>query len=317
MVGRAASAVVVIPNWNGAHLLPTVLESLRRQTHPDFQTVVVDNGSSDDSLAMLAGYPEVAVLALPRNLGFAGGCNAGIRATRSRYVALLNSDTEADPGWLAALCRALDADPECGSAASKLLLFDRRDVLNTAGDFYGLDGVPGNRGCWQADDGTYARPGRVFGASGGAVLYRRTMLNEVGLLDEDFFCYCEDVDLAWRAQLAGWPCTYVPDAVVYHRLSATGGGAIASYFCGRNFLNVVVKDYPGSLLRRHWPRVVKAQLALAGHSLRHAREPAARARLRGQVAWLRQLPVMLRKRRQVQRSRRVSDDYLLSVLERR
>ncbi len=307
-------AVVIIPNWNGAHLLPTVLDSLRTQTHESFQVVVVDNGSRDESLELLARYPEVRVIALSQNLGFSGGCNTGIRQTSSRYVALLNSDTEASPEWLARLCSALEANPDCGSAASKMLLFGRRDVLNAAGDFYGVDGVPGNRGAWQRDNGHYSRPDHVFGGSGGAVLYRRSMLEEIGLFDEDFFMYCEDVDLAWRAQLAGYHCIYIPEAVVYHRLSATGGGPLASYYCGRNFLNVIVKNYPATLLRRFWPRVLKAQLGFACQSLRHAREPAARARLRGQGAWLRQLPLMLRKRRQVQRRRRVSDEHLLSIL---
>jgi len=199
-------------------------------------------------------------------------------------------------------------------AASKMLLFDRRDTIHSAGDFYRTDGVPGNRGVWQQDKGQFDDEEPVFSACGGACAYRRAMLDDVGLLDESLFMYLEDVDLAWRAQLRGYGCIYVPTAIVYHRLSATGGGPIASFYCGRNFIAVIVKDVPGAIIRRHWPAIVRAQLGFAGESLRHFREPAARARLRGQLAGLAQLPLRLRQRRVVQASRRVSDEYIASLL---
>jgi GT2 family glycosyltransferase len=288
---------------------------LRRQSFRDFETIVVDNGSTDDSLDLLArDYPEVRVVALTENRGLAGGTNAGIGVTDAEIVATLNNDTEAHPDWLRELAGALEAHPEAGSAASKMLLFDRRDVIHSAGDYYRLDGIPGNRGVWERDDGRYARPELVFGACAGAAAYRRRMLEDVGLFDESFFMYCEDVDLAFRAQLLGYRCIYVPTAIVYHMLSATGGGPLASYYCGRNFLRVIAKDMPGPLLRRHWPRVVGAQLRLAADALRHVREPAARARLRGQLRGLSELPTLLRARRAVQPRRRVPTGYLRSIM---
>lgn len=306
---------VVVVNWNGAHLLRTCLGSLRRQTFADFETVLVDNGSTDESLALVADeFPEVRVLALDRNLGLAGGTNAGIGVTAAPIIATLNNDTEADPRWLAELHAALVAHPEAGSAASKLLLFDRRDVIQSAGDFYRLDGIPGNRGVWQRDTGAYARQELIFGACAGAAAYRRTMLNDVGSFDDSFFMYCEDVDLAFRAQLLGYRCVYVPTAIVYHMLSATGGGPLASYYCGRNFLRVIARDMPGPLLRRGWPRIVAAQLRIAAESLWHVREPAARARLRGQLDGLRELPRLLGERRAIQRRRRVPIRYLRSIM---
>ena len=306
---------VIIPNWNGAHLLRTCLDALRRQTFRDFETIVVDNGSTDDSLDLLAReYPEVRALPLGENLGLAGGTNAGIRATDAALIATLNNDTEADPDWLGELVGALRAHPEAGSAASKLLLFDRRDVIHSAGDYYGLDGLPGNRGVWERDDGRYAEPELVFGACAGAAAYRRRMLEDVGLFDESFFMYGEDVDLAFRAQLLGYRCIYVPTAIVYHMLSATGGGPLASYYCGRNFLRVIVKDMPAPLLRRRWPRIVAAQIRLAAEAAWHAREPAARARLRGQLDGLREVPAVLRLRRAVQSRRRVPTRYLTSIM---
>ncbi|MDO8688394.1 MAG: glycosyltransferase family 2 protein [Dehalococcoidia bacterium] len=306
---------VIIPNWNGESLLPTCLDALRRQKYQDFEVVVMDNASTDGSRRLLReDHPEVRVVGLSQNLFFARACNAGIRLTETELVALLNNDTEAEPSWLEELVRALDSDSQYGFATSKLLLFDRRDTIQSAGDSYGSNGVPGNRGVWEKDDGRYDERCEVFGACGGASLFRRSMLEEIGLFDEEFRGYCEDVDLSFRAQLAGYRCVFAPEARVYHRLSATGGGPVASFLCGRNFINVVVKDIPGSMLRRYWHRILGAQVGYAVHSLRHSREPAARARLKGQVSALLQLPSMLRKRRVVQASRRVSDDYIESVL---
>lgn len=306
---------VVVVNWNGAHLLRTCLGSLRAQTFADFETILVDNGSSDNSLELVArDFPEVRTVALSDNLGLAGGTNAGIAVTDAPIIVTLNNDTEADPRWLSELHTALKAHPQAGSAASKLLLFDRRDVIHSAGDFYGLDGIPGNRGVWQHDSGTYARQELVFGACAGAAAYRRSMLDDVGGFEDDFFMYCEDVDLAFRGQLLGYRCVFVPTAIVYHMLSATGGGPIASYYCGRNFLRVIARDMPGPLLRRVWPRIVLAQLRIAVESLRHVREPAARAKLRGQIAGLRELPRLLGERRAIQQRRRVPIRYLRALM---
>jgi GT2 family glycosyltransferase len=255
-------------------------------------------------------------VALPENRGFAGGVNAGIHEAEGEIIAVFNNDAEAEPRWLEELAGALARHPGAGMATPKVLLFDQRDVIHTVGDFYGVDGVPGNRGVWQRDEGQFDREEYVFGAAGVAAAYRRAMLDEVGLFDEGLVSYCEDVDLAWRAQLAGWKCVYVPRSVVYHKLSATGGGKIASYYCGRNFIYVIAKDYPTTLLKRHWQRIVCAQIDIAWEALRAWRGEAARARLRGQLAGLWDLPRMLAKRRAVQASKQVSDEYLESILLR-
>ena len=313
--GANPLACVIIPNWNGARYLPTCLDSLRRQTYPNFEVIVADNASTDESVVLIErDYPEVVLVRLPTNQGFAGAVNAGIRRSQGQIVVLLNNDTEADPNWLAEIVRAFTEHSNVGLVASKMLLFDRRNVFHTAGDFYRVDGIPGNRGVWQEDRGQFDQQEEVFSACGGTAAYRRAMLDEIGLLDEDFFYSCEDVDLAWRAQLAGCRCLYVPTAVVYHRLSATGGGVTASFHDGRNFIYIIAKDYPTSLLKKYWPRVVRAQLRIAWDALRAWRGEAARARLRGQLAGLWGLPKMLRKRRAVQRTRRVSYEYLESVL---
>jgi GT2 family glycosyltransferase len=306
---------VIIPNWNGLEHLDTCLSALDRQTFDDFETIVVDNASSDGSVAFIQHeYPQVKVIELPENRGFAGACNAGMRAAQGEFIVLLNNDTEVDPGWLSAIVDAFQRHPEAGIVASKMLLFDRRDVFHTAGDFYRVDGIPGNRGVWERDRGQYDQETYVFSACGGAAAYRRTMLDEIGLLDEDFFFSCEDVDLAWRAQLAGWRAVYTPAAIVYHKLSATGGGTTASFYDGRNFLYLIAKNYPTTLLRKHWRDILAAQLHIAWDALKAWRGAAARARLRGMAAGLLNLPRLLAKRRLVQASRKVTDEYLESLL---
>ncbi|MHB1132317.1 MAG: glycosyltransferase family 2 protein [Chloroflexota bacterium] len=312
---RETFATVIIPNYNGAHLLPTCLDALRRQTFGDFEIVVVDNASSDGSRLLLSEhYPEVRVLAMSRNLVFAGAVNAGIRHSQAPMVVLLNNDTEADERWLAELAQAFHNQADYGWFACKMLLFDKRGVIDSAGDLYRLDGTPAIRGDMQADDGRFDTPAEVFGACGGAVAYRRAMLDDVGLFDEDLTAYLEDVDLNLRARLMGYRCYYVPTARVYHKRSATGGGTLASYLCGRNFILVAAKNLPGSVLRRQWARIFAAQLRLLITALRHGREPAARARVRGQIAGLAALPRYLHKRRLVQRNARISPAELLRSL---
>jgi GT2 family glycosyltransferase len=306
---------VIIPHYNGRAHLPDCLAALSAQTYRDFETILVDNGSTDGSQAWVrTHYPSVTLVELGRNTGFTGACNAGYAAAKGDIVILLNNDTQAVPGWLEAVVDAFERHPEAGCVASKLLLFDRRDHLHAAGDYVRLDGIPGNRGVWERDEGQFEREEYVFSACGAAAAYRRTMIEEVGFLDDSFFFSCEDVDLGWRAQLAGWRTLYVPDAVVYHKLKATGGSVMGSFYDGRNYIFLLAKNYPRTLWRRFGRRVIRAQWRITREALTHWRGAAARARLRGQLAGLLGLPRMLRKRRAVQRMRRVPDAYLTAIM---
>jgi GT2 family glycosyltransferase len=294
---------VIIPNYNGADLLPVCLNALRRQTRRDFVVTVVDDGSADRSLALLQQhYPEVRVIALERNNGLVAVVNIALSRTGAPYVVLLNNDTEAEPDWLEHLIGALERYPEYEFAASKLRLFDRRDALHSAGDGYTAAGRPFNRGVWQADRGQYDALAEVWGPCAGAAAYRRTALDELAVegtvFDPDLFMYCEDVDLNLRARLAGMRTIFVPRAVVYHRLSATGGGTLASYYCGRNFLAVWVKNMPPRLVLRHLAAFLGFQAAVAWSAVRHIAGESARATLRGQLAGLHDLPRFVRKRAQ-------------------
>jgi GT2 family glycosyltransferase len=303
MGNRAPRVSVIIPNYNGRHLLDTCLGSLSRQTFSDLETTLVDDGSRDDSVAWtLEHFTGVRVECMGRNRGMDITCNRGAAVSRGAILVMLNSDTEAEPGWLAALVAALDANPRAGAAASKMLLFDQRQVLHTAGDMMGVDGIPRNRGAWEKDEGQYDRSRDTFGACGGGVAYRRLAWEAVGGFDPDLFMYLEDVDFAWRMQLLGWEAVFAPDARLYHRLSATSGGKLASYLTGRNTLWVIAKDMPAALFRRHWRRVIGAQLRITRDALRSWRGVEARHRLWGQAVGMMGLPYWLLKRRALQRS---------------
>lgn len=307
---------VIIPHWNGRHHLDDCLTALRGQAYTNHEVILVDNGSSDGSQAFVRErFPEVKLLELGENRGFTGACNAGYIKAEGDIICLLNNDTEADSNWMAEIVTAFENSPRVGIITGKLLLFDQRDRFHAAGDYYRVNGIPGNRGVWQIDHGQYDQPDYVFSACGAAASYRRTMLEEIGFLDDAFFFSCEDVDLAWRANLAGWHVRYIPTAIVYHKLKASGGsGKTSSYYDGRNFLYVIWKNYPSSLLRKYWPSILKAQLQISIQAIKAWRGEAARARLRGQLAGLWSWPRFLPVRRQIQAARRINDDELDMLL---
>jgi GT2 family glycosyltransferase len=306
---------VVVPNWNGERFLRTCLGSLRRQSFEGFETVLVDNGSTDASVASVSqDFPEVRVLPLGENRGFSAAVNAGIMASQTDYVALLNNDTEADPDWLRALVQAADSYPEVGSFASKLVDFNDRRILDGAGDVLRRSGLPYRLGHGEPDRGQYDEATFVFGACAGAALYRRSMLDEIGLFDEDFFANCEDGDLSFRAQLAGYRCLYVPQSVVYHMGSATFGkrSPTATRLGTRNSLCLLVKNLPAPLVAGFLPFVVAGQLS---RLIVTASTSTLTAHLEGLAGALRLLPLMLRKRREIQKHRRASIGYIKALLK--
>ena len=304
----------MIPNWNGERFLSTCLGSLRRQSFVDFETIVVDNGSTDGSVAFVhRNFPEVRVLPLHENMGFSVAVNAGIRASRAEYVALLNNDTEVDPGWLEALVEAAESHPEAGLFASKMVDFEDRRVLDGAGDVLRRSGPPYRLGHGEPDRGQYDEAAFVFGACAGAALYRRSMLDDIGLFDEDFFANCEDGDLSFRAQLAGYRCLYAPGSVVYHMGSATfGKRSPTSVRLGtRNSLCLLVKNLPAPLVPGFLPFVAVGQLS---RLIVTASTSTLGAHLEGLAGALRLLPLMLRKRREIQKRRQVPLEYIRGLL---
>lgn len=312
----APLASVIVPTLNGAHLLPECLDSLLRQSYANLEVIVADGASSDGTVELLArAYPSVRLLRLQRNRGFSGNVNAGLRAARGEVLCLLNNDAQAEADWVS-ICVETLMDPSLssvGSVASKVLFADRR-TINSAGDVLCRDGAARQRGAGQPDGERWSQPGTVFGAMGGAAAYRRTMLADVGLLDDVFFMYLEDVDLAFRAQLRGWGCWYAPTARVYHRGSATGGGVLASFYNGRNSIRLLAKDLPSGLVPRMLPAIARFQARRAAQALDAWRGAAARATLRGQLAGLAGLPRHLADRPPIQRRRRLSDAAVYALL---
>ncbi len=299
---------VIIPNWNGCHLLPRCLDALStKQTFKDFAITVVDNGSTDGSVAWLREHaPSVQVIVNTTNQGFAAAINQGIRASDSEYIATLNNDTEPEPGWLEALVVAADSNDQVGMCASKMLFANAPHLINSAGICIDPVGI-----AWDCRGGEPDRaseseePIEVFGPCAGAALYRRAMLEDVGLFDEDFFAYLEDVDLAWRARLAGWRALYVSAARVYHVHSGTLGecSPFKSFLLGRNKVWLIAKNYPMPQLAFYLPLILFYDLAAVFYALIVRRDLHA---LRGRWAGLLGLPKMLAKRCQVQAQRRIA-----------
>jgi len=315
MINYHSPAVsVVVVNWNGKHLLDKCLGLLERQTLGDAEILLIDNGSTDGSVAYVREhFPEVEVVSLSENRGFAGGNNIGIRAAHGEYIALLNNDAQPESYWLEALVHALEAHPEVGFCASKMLRADNPRVIDTAGDVFYDYGVGGKRGMDQLDGPEFSKTEYVFGACAGAAIYRRSMLEDIGLFDEDFFLYDEDIDLSFRAQLRGYKCLYVPQARVYHQVAATTGwgSPLSVYYSRRNMLYVLLKNMPMSLMLRYLGQMLL--YLLAGdiiYSLTGYLEAVARAR----VDNLKMLRKMLAKRRRIQKTRRVPDAYIQSIL---
>lgn len=310
----------MVPNWNGADHLAASVASLARQTHPDVTVVVVDNGSTDDSVAVLERLRAelVAPLVILRNatnLGFAGGVNTGIRHSVTagfEFVALFNNDAIAEPEWLARLVAALAEHPDAGIATSRLLMADGETVDST-GDFLSVWGI-----AFPRDRDQPAHPvrpsGYVFSASGGASLYRATLFERIGLFDEAYFAYFEDVDLSFRAQLAGLRVFYCADAVAYHEQGSTSGRipgfAIEQMF--KNLPMLLVKNLPMGL----WPSVAPRFLLIYPLLLANAiRRRQWRPALRGFAVGLRlALGHSIVQRRHIQRTRTIDVAYLRDLI---
>lgn len=242
---------VIIVNYNGSHLLKECLDSLRKQTYTDFETIVVDNASTDGSVDLVKNhYPEVHVLVNEINLGYGEGNNMGIMYSKGKYVVLLNNDTKVHSRWLEELIKVAEQDTTIGMCASKILNYDNPEIIDNTGLLMYPDGLARGRGRLEKDRGQYDTLEEVFIPSGCAALYRKEMLEEIGLFDEDFFLYLDDVDIGLRARLAGWKCIYVPEAIVYHRYSATTEpySLLKAYLVERNRIWIVIKYFPLRML---------------------------------------------------------------------
>lgn len=295
------TVAVVIPSWNSLALLPRCLESLRDQ---GLEVLVVDNGSSDGTVAYLEreGVPHVA---LPENIGFARAMNLGVARVRAGAVLALNADTVVEPGAVATLLTALEADPSLAAVQPRILQLQEgeRDAvrarLYSAGQGLTADGRGVELGAGGEQSPADLAPREVFGACGAACLLRRELFDQLGGYDERYFAFYEDVDLNVRARIAGWRFGYVPDAVVWHLgnaswMAAPRPGAWNARLVARNRIATQAKFMP----LRALPRILAVE---AGALARAARQRRFRATLRGKLEGLRLLPAMLRERRRLAR----------------
>lgn len=306
---------VVVPNWNGEEFLAECIDSLLAQTHP-CDIFVVDNGSVDASRSIIESYGDgVARIYHEENRGFSGGVNAGIAWALARgtdAVALLNNDAVAEPDWLESLVAAMDRD-NIGIATS-LMLLDGGTLVDTSGDELSTWGLPSPR--WRGrslEELSLHETEEVFGACAGASLYRSTMLQEIGTFDEDFFAYYEDVDLSFRAQLAGWRVVFTPRARVRHRLGGTSSRmhGFSTYQMFKNLPLMLHKNLPDGLRRTVYPRFYLAYCSFQVYALLKGE---AKPMLRGSLASIRLTPSKLRERRTNLARMVVTEDYIRGLL---
>lgn len=306
---------VVVLNWNGKHFLADCLGAMQHQTFRDFETILVDNGSSDGSVEYVrSDFPDVIVLALQENRGFTGGNIAGYARASAPLVVLLNNDTEAHPRWLEEIHKASQAHPEAGSFASKMMYFDERGRVENCGFSLGLEGATIDIGRDELDGPTWSQAREVFGGCGGAVAYRRKMLEDVGFFDDDFFMTYEDVDLSFRAQLRGYTCVYVPQAVVYHRYRATNRKTPARqvFYSQRNIDYLYLKNMPLALMVRSAPQRLLYEI---GAAIYFARQGTGTAFLKSKWDVLCHLPSLLRKRSEIQRGRTATNAQMRAKMQ--
>ena len=238
---------VIIPNYNGMQYVKRCLDSLMAQTLKDWEILFIDNGSADGSRELVEKeYPLVRVIALPENLGFCGAVNIGIRAATAPYVVLLNNDTEAEPEFLQELYDGIRRKPRAFSGGAMMLQFHDREKIDDAGNFYNALGwaFALGKGKPAAD---YNKERKIFSACGGAAIYRKDLLEELGYFDEEHFAYLEDTDIGYRAQIAGYENWYFPKAKVYHVGSGTSGSRYNQFkirYSSRNNIYMIYKNMP-------------------------------------------------------------------------
>jgi GT2 family glycosyltransferase len=307
---------IAIATYEGRPLLETALPSLAAQSFRDFRVVVVDDNSSDDTVAWLhEHWPEVEVVSHERNLGVTAALNTCFRHSPTPLIGLLNNDVELDPRCLEELVGAMREYPDAGWVCAKLIDYHHRDVIDGAGDVFSWMATAERRGHGQRDRGQYEQPRTIFGACGAAVIYRRSVVEDVGPFDEDFYALYEDIDWDLRAHLAGFDCRYVPSAVVYHMGGATLGSGLTDFICyhqWRNTLWIIAKDLPAGALLRHAPQLLLGQLVFLAMAIRNRRVGVW---LRAWRDALRAAPAVLRKRRDIQARRRASLGALEAVIE--
>lgn len=301
---------IIIPNWNTRRWLPDCLDSLRAQTFRDFRVILVDNGSADDSVAFVQqNYPEVDIICFAENHGFTVAVNAGVKQSASEYVVLLNPDTLARPDWLACLVAQIERSPAMvAGLSSKMLSLNEPTLIDDTGDTFSWFGSARKRGLGQPAE-NYTEVVEVFSPCGGAALYRRTFLDEVGEFDEGFGSYLEDIDVGLRGRLLGYYYLYAPEAQILHKSHGAGiRRARYVFLMTRNRLYVLAKNIPLALLIKRSPQLLYGQFYFF---LVYKRPFHS---LAGIFSFLMHLPRILQQRQAIQKRKRISNQALEGML---
>ncbi len=309
--------LIIIVNWNGKEYLNDCLRSVFNQSYENFKVILVDNGSTDGSIEFVKKiYSDVEIIPLDKNYGFAKGNNIGIEKAlkdeKVQYIVLLNNDTKVEPQWLEELVKVAKSDEQVGSCQPKMLSLANPKMIDALGISITKNGGAIQDGYGIEDTGQYNQVKEVFGACAGAALYKREMLSRIGLFDEDFFAYYEDVDLALRARLAGWKCMYVPKAVAYHRHSATVGktSSFKIYFLERNRYYYIIKNLPTEIVLKFLIRKPKAITITILRCIKNRGFRLLGYYLKSNFDAIKNVPKMFKKRKKILSARLIRDEEL-------
>lgn len=310
---------IIIPNWNGVELLKNCLPSIIKQVFKDFEVIIVDNGSTDESIQYLkTNFPNFKIIKLSKNIGFAGAVNRGIKKALGEYIILLNNDTEMNKNCLKYLVEAADKHSEAGMVAAKIKNFYHRNIIDNAGDEIDIIGHSFTRGTGKTDGPKFNKPEYVFLVTGGGGLFKKEVFNKIGFFDEDYFLYMEDIDLSFRAQLAGFKAWYEPKAVIYHKRMSTSSKnmSFVEPECFRNMTMNIIKDYPLSLLLHnfYWIKIILVNLNTIKYL---AGKGYLWGALKSEWYILTHIKKLLEKRKKIQNLKTVSDEYIIKNVKER
>lgn len=304
---------VVIPSWNGKHLLKICLQSLKKQTLKKFEIIVVDNGSNDGSADYVSKfYPAVKLIQLDKNKGFSFAVNEGIKVSGAEYIVLLNNDTRVDHKCLEQFVLAAQKHEEAGMVAAKMLNYENPSLIDSAGNFVDSVGHANSIGFGEKDRVKFNKAGYVFLINGGGCLIKREVFESIGLFDEKFFLYMEDIDLSFRAQMVGFKAWYEPKAVIFHKHKATSSSnkPLMEYFLFRNMMQTIIKDFPKELLLKdlNWLKIILVNLNTIIYLWNHGNLMSA---LKAEWFVVTNMQKLLKQRRQIQSNIKVDINYII------
>lgn len=313
---KKIKASVIIPNWNGQNLLTDCLVSLQNQTFNNFEVILVDNGSTDKSIEYVTkNFPQIRIISLKKNCGFAKAINEGVKISLSEYVVFLNNDTSVDKNWLKNLVACAQKHPEVISVNSKLLNFYDRKIIDGVGILINEVGQARSIGWQELDQGQFEKETYIFGATGGASLFRRKEFLNLGGFEESYFMYSEEVDFAFRSGFQGYKSIYCPKAIVFHKHKSTARKypGHVEYWQFRNMMQTIIRDFPTAILLKNF-RWLKIILVFLNTHLYQIKNGFLISLLLTDLWLILHLPKLILQRRKIQSNIKVSISHIEDFL---